>query len=76
MQELESLSRTLLEWRNEIITSYDRYQGRRISNGPVESLNARLKTIKNNACGYKNFDRFRTRALYSLNRNSSIKNKR
>ena len=76
MQELESLSRTLLEWRNEIINSYDRYQGRRISNGPVESLNARLKTVKNNACGYKNFDRFRTRALYSLNRNSSIKNKR
>lgn len=40
--------------------------------GPVESVNSRIKLIKRNANGYRNFERFRKRVLYSLNRNSFI----
>lgn len=74
MNELDRLAGTLSNWRDEIINSFDTYAGRRISNGPIESVNSRLKNMKNNANGYKNFDRFRLRALYSLNDDSSIKN--
>lgn len=71
--ELNRISKTLRNWHDEIINSFDRYGGRRISNGPVESVNSRLKLLKRSANGYRDFERFRTRALYCLNNNSSIK---
>lgn len=73
IKELNSVARTLKHWKKEIVNSFDRYQGRRISNGPIESVNSRIKTIKHNGNGYKNFERFRKRVLYSLNEDSSIK---
>ncbi|NLA70485.1 MAG: transposase, partial [Clostridiales bacterium] len=71
--KLTKVAITLKHWNREIIDSFDRFQGRRISNGPVESVNSRIKIIKQNGNGYANFDRFRARVLYSLNKNSSIK---
>lgn len=71
--EFQSVGRTLLKWREEILNSFDRVDGRRISNGPIESANGRIKVIKRNGCGYANFERFRMRVLYSLNDGSSIK---
>lgn len=71
--ELDRLSRTLQNWKQEIINSFDTYTGRRISNGPIESVNSRIKLIKRNGNGYRNFERFRNRVLYSLNNNSTIK---
>ena len=47
--------------------------GQRISNGPIESVNSRIKVIKQNGNGYRNFECFKLRVLYSLNDNSSIK---
>lgn len=70
--EFRKLSRTLKKWKLPIIASFNTYEGRRISNGPVESVNSRIKRIKRNASGYGNFDRFRRRVLYSLNDGSSI----
>lgn len=60
-------------WRTPIQNSFDRYEGQRISNGPVESINSRIKSIKTNGNGYGNFARFRLRVMYSLNRDSSIR---
>lgn len=71
--EFNSIGKTIKKWHQEIINSFDTYDGRRISNGPIESVNSRIKLIKRNANGYKNFDRFRKRVLYSLNSNSTIK---
>ena len=45
----------------------------RLSNGPIESVNARIDVIKLNGNGYRNFERFKLRVLYSLNENSSIR---
>ena len=56
-----------------IINSFDTFDNRRISNGPVESVNSRIKLIKTSGNGYSNFERFRKRVLYSLNSDSSIK---
>jgi len=47
------------------------FDGRRVSNGILESKNARIKIILKNANGYRNFDRLRTRIMYSLNKNSA-----
>ena len=74
IRELTKLAKTLRHWKKEIVNSFDRIDGQRISNGPVESINSRIKVIKQNANGYRNFERFRLRVLYSLNENSSIKN--
>lgn len=71
--EFRTVAGSLSKWHNEIINSFDRVDGRRISNGPVESINSRIKLLKTSTAGYRNFDRFRKRVLYSLNKNSSIK---
>ena len=71
--EFTSVAKTLKKWRQEIINSFDTFDNRRISNGPVESVNSRIKLIKTSGNGYSNFERFRKRVLYSLNSDSSIK---
>ncbi len=73
VRELTKVARTLHRWKPEIINSFDRVNGQRISNGPIESVNSRIKIIKQNGNGYRNFERFKLRVLYSLNDNSSVK---
>ena len=73
VRELTRIARMLRHWKTEIINSFDRVNGQRISNGPIESANSRIKVIKQNGAGYRNFERFKLRVLYSLNDNSSIK---
>ena len=71
--EFRTVAGSLSKWHDEIVNSFDKVDGRRISNGPIESINSRIKLIKASAAGYRNFDRFKRRVLYSLNKNSSIK---
>lgn len=73
VKELRKIARMLRHWKKEIVNSFDRVNGQRISNGPIESVNARIGIIKLNGNGYRNFERFKLRVLYSLNENSSIK---
>lgn len=72
-REFKNFARMIRRWRTPIQNSFDRYEGQRISNGPVESINSRIKSIKTNGNGYGNFARFRLRVMYSLNRDSSIR---
>ena len=60
-------------WKYYIVNSFIRVNGKRMSNGPMESLNGRLKRILNDGYGYSQFNRFRNRALFSLNKNEPIK---
>lgn len=55
------------------MNSFDIVDGRRISNTPVESVNSSIKLMKRNANGYTNFERFKKRILYSLNKDSFVK---
>ena len=73
IKEFRSVRKTLIKWHDEIVNSFDVYAGRRLSNGPAESVNSRIKLIKSTGNGYRNFERFKLRALYSLNDGSSIK---
>ena len=54
-------------WFDEIVNSFTFYNGRRISNGPIESLNRRLRIITSNSYGMNNFTRERNRFMYCFN---------
>lgn len=45
----------------------------RLSNGPIESINRKIKDLKRNGRGWRNFEHFRNRFLYS-NRENPIFN--
>ena len=47
---------------------------RRLSNGLIEGLNSIISQINMNGKGYSNFDRFKLRIIYIINKNLTIKN--
>lgn len=73
IEEFYDLANTLEFWKEEIIASFITVKGKRISNGPIEGRNAMIKKILKLANGYSNFDRFRNRIMYSLNKLSKHK---
>ena len=72
-QEFREFGKILIHWKDEIKNSFIRYNGRRLSNGPIEGANSKIKTIFKSANGYKNFNRLRNRIIYSLNKDVPIK---
>jgi len=62
----------LANWETEIINSFIRVHGKRLSNGPMESLNGRIDKIMDDGCGYSNFGRFRNRVMFGLNKDEPI----
>lgn len=63
-------SSTLIDWFDEIVNSFLMIDGKRLTNGKIESINARIKVILKNANGYRNFSRMRNRIMYSLNKDA------
>ena len=72
-QEFRDFGYMIDNWKYYIVNSFIRVNGKRMSNGPMESLNGRLKRLLSDGYGYSDFDRFRNRALFSLNKNEPIK---
>ena len=72
-EEFRVFGKLLIHWKAEIKNSFIRYQGKRLSNGPIEGANSRIKTILKSANGYTNFNRLRNRIMYSLNKDIPIK---
>ena len=72
-EEFRTFGNLLIHWKHEIKNSFIRYQGKRLSNGPIEGANSRIKTILKSANGYVNFNRLRNRIMYSLNKDIPIK---
>lgn len=80
IREMIDFGNTLSKWKHEIVNSFVRADGHRISNGLIENRNKSIKLLKHSSNGYLNWNRFRQRILYSLNRDSTyhmypIKNK-
>lgn len=67
-EDLIRVAKTYDKWKVEIANAITvkNYDGRRYSNGPAEGLNNAIKTIIKDANGYRNFERFRKRALLIL----------
>lgn len=71
--EMNSFANTLINWKNEIVNSFIIVEstGKSISNAIIENRNKSIKTIKRNGNGYTNWERFRNRVMYSLNKSST-----
>lgn len=59
---------TLIKWKKEIINSFVLYDGKRVSNGPIEGRNSIIKTIKKVSNGITDFERFRKRIMFVINK--------
>lgn len=61
--EYIKLAKTLINWSEEILNSF------RVpyTNGVIEGMNNKIKVIKRNAYGVRNFNRFRNRILHCFN---------
>lgn len=62
--EVRSLGRTLSKWRLQIAA----WHGTRFSNGPTEALNNLIKRVKRAAFGFRDFHKYRVRALLCAGR--------
>jgi len=59
LPELQTLRRTLLRWRREILA----YFGTGLTNGRTEGFNNKAKLVKKRAYGYRSFRNYRLRLL-------------
>ena len=71
--EFIEASKTINNWLPYIVNSFI---DKRFTNGFTEGLNNKIKVIKRNAYGYKNFTFFRLRLLYILNGKLSGRSKK
>lgn len=76
MDEYIKFGKLLKNWKNEIINSFHRINGYRISNGPMERVNRDIKTVLRLSFGSTNFCRTRNRIMYAINENEPILYKR
>ena len=60
IEEYMYCAKTLLNWQTGILNSFDVPY----SNGFTEGCNNKIKVLKRNAYGYRNFGRFRNRILH------------
>lgn len=65
--EMIDCAKTLKNWEEEILNSFIWFEGRRLSNGPIEGKNNYIKKIISNANGLQNFERARNKFMYSQN---------
>ena len=65
IEEFIEASKTIENWLKYIVNSFI---DKRYSNGFTEGINNKIKVIKRNSFGYKNFNFFRKRVLYIFNK--------
>jgi len=72
-ESFRAFGETLTAWETFIINSFTLVEKRRLSNGPIEGMNSKIKTIIKISNGMRNFNRFRNRCMFSLNKKTPIK---
>ncbi len=60
-------SKTWNHYKEYIINSFIKYKDRRLSNGPIEGVNKRVKELKAVMSGYRNTKRFYKRIILVQN---------
>ncbi len=72
---LQDFSNTLVQWKQEIINSFIKIPSidAKMNNALIENRNKAIKLLKHSSNGYTNWERFRSRVLYSLNDDISFK---
>ena len=67
VKQMNQFANTLSKWKYEIVNSFIRVDGKRITNGIIENRNKSIKLLKHSSNGYLNWSRFRNRIMFSLN---------
>ena len=65
--EFVECGKTWNNYKEYIINSFIVYKGKRLSNGPIEGINKRVKDLKHVMSGYRNSDRFYKRLVLIQN---------
>jgi transposase len=73
IDEYEEFHLLLVNWREEIINSFNVIGDKRINNSFMESKNRIVSRLIYNANGFKNFKKTRNRILFCLNPNDTFK---
>ena len=60
LEQFVNCSKTIMNWSRGILNSFDTPY----TNGFIEGCNNKIKVLKRNAYGYRNFERFRNRILH------------
>ena len=63
LKAFKKCSDTMIKWSNGVLNSFDVTY----TNGFIEGCNNKIKVLKRNAYGYRNFERFRNRILHIFN---------
>ncbi len=66
--QLVKCAKTMLNWLSGILNSFSAP----ITNGFIEGCNNKIKVLKRNAYGYRNFKRFRNRILHIFSRKTQF----
>ena len=64
---MKKFAKTMKNWKEEVTNSFIEHDGEKVNNGIIENRNKSIKLIKHSSNGYRNWERFRNRVLYSLN---------
>ena len=72
ISQYEKVWKMLKNWRQEIINSFNKINGFRITNGPMERVNRDIKTMFRSSFGSTNFERMRNRIMFAINSDSPI----
>ena len=72
IEEYKEFYKLLNHWKVEIVNSFIKYNGIRISNSRVERFNGKLRNLIDISFGLSNFTRFRNRAFYCFNKNTHM----
>lgn len=72
IKEYNKFWKLLINWKTEIINSFNKLNNHRISNGPMERCNRDIKTLFRVSFGSKNFERTRNRIMFSINEGAPI----
>lgn len=67
IKELIDCGKTWENYKEYIINSFLKFKDKRLSNGPIEGINSRIKALKKIYCGYSNYKRFYKRVIYIIN---------
>ena len=67
IKRFEECSKTMVNWSVGILNSFDCSY----TNGFTEGCNNKIKVLKRNAYGYRNFNRFRNRICHILNHDTN-----
>lgn len=74
IENLSQFANTLTTWKQEIINSFiivDKEKNKKMNTAIVENRNKSIKLIKHASNGFLNWERFRTKILYSLNNDTT-----